>query len=334
MVSSVGRLAGEVHFLWSHSRCCLDCFRYPEGKFLYSGDVSEFHQKTIDGIRDLSGINPDFIWCEATYGDGNHPSRTSEEQKLAIAVAEVIDNGGSVLIPSFALGRAQEIILILKQAMETKVIPTFPVVVDGLVTGICKGYEKGINTWEGIGKRLRKWSANSLQEDGSIFFSKSVKAAYFGKRAEILKDKNPKCIIASSGMLTGGASVDYAKALAPGSNNAIFLSGYQDAEFPGRRLQELQQGDQLTFADGSVVEVKCNIQRFHLSAHSDQQQIVSMIKRANPKAIALVHGERSAMQALREKLYKQYIVTCPVNGQFVDSMGKTRMDPFRNISKN
>ena len=163
----------------------------PEGKFLYSGDVSEFHQKTIDGIRDLSGINPDFMWCEATYGDGNHPSRTSEEQKLAIAVAEVINNGGSVLIPSFALGRAQEIILILKQAMETKVIPTFPVIVDGLVTGICKGYEKGINTWEGIGKRLRKWGANSLKEDGSIFFSKSVKAAHFGKRAEILKDKKP-----------------------------------------------------------------------------------------------------------------------------------------------
>ena len=56
----------------------------------------------------------------------NHPSRTSEEQKLAIAVAEVINNGGSVLIPSFALGRAQEIILILKQAMETKSDPDLP----------------------------------------------------------------------------------------------------------------------------------------------------------------------------------------------------------------
>ena len=305
----------------------------PEGRFLYSGDVSEFHQKTIDGIRDLSGINPDLMWCEATYGDGNHPSRTSEEQKLAIAVAEVIDNGGSVLIPSFALGRAQEIILILKQAMETKVIPTFPVVVDGLVTGICKGYEKGINTWEGIGKRLQKWGANSLKEGGSIFFSKSVKAVHFGKREEVLKDKNPKCIIASSGMLTGGASVDYAKALAPGANNAIFLSGYQDAESPGRRLQELQQDDQLTFADGSTIEVKCNVKRFHLSAHSDQQQIVSMVKRANPKAISLVHGEHAAMQALREKLYKQYIVTCPVNGQLTDSAEKPEWIPSETLAK-
>ena len=305
----------------------------PEGKFLYSGDVSEFHQKTIDGIRDLSGINPDLMWCESTYGDGNHPSRTSEEQKLVLAVAEVIDNGGSVLIPSFALGRAQEIILILKQAMESKVIPTFPVVVDGLVTGVCKGYEKQGSIWEGIGTSLRKWRVNSLKGGGSIFFSKSVKAAHFGKREEILKDKNPKCIIASSGMLTGGASVDYAKALAPGANNAIFLSGYQDAESPGRRLQELQQGDELAFADGSVVEVKCNVQRFHLSAHSDQQQIVSMIKRANPKAVALVHGEHSAMQALREKLYKQYIVTCPVNGGLVDSTEKPEWIPSETLTK-
>ena len=134
-------------------------------------------------------------------------------------------------------------------------------------------------------------------------------------------------------MLTGGASVDYAKALAPSANNAIFLSGYQNAESPGRRLQELQQGDKLTFADGSTVEVKCNVQRFHLSVHSDQQQIVSMIKRANPKAIALVHGEHAAMQALREKLYKQYIITCPINGQLIDSTEKPEWIPSETLAK-
>ena len=134
-------------------------------------------------------MNPDFMWCEATYGDGNHPSRTSEEQKLAIAVATVINNGGSVLIPSFALGRAQEIILILKQAMETKVIPTFPVIVDGLVTGICKGYEKGINTWEGLGKRLRKWGANSLKRVGLFSSPNPSKPLTFVNAKKSLKTK-------------------------------------------------------------------------------------------------------------------------------------------------
>ena len=291
----------------------------PEGKFLYSGDVSGFNQKTIDGIRDLSGINPDFMWCEATYGDGDHPSRTSEEQKLAQAVADVITNGGSVLIPSFALGRAQEILLILKQSMEGNAIPTFPVYVDGLVTAICKGYEKGIHAWQGIGRRLQTWGKNSLKKDGSIFFSKTIQVVHYGMRAQKIADNTPKCIIASSGMLTGGASVDYAKALAPREKNAIFLSGYQDAESPGRRLQELNTGDILSFPDGAAVEVKCNVQRFHLSAHSDAIQLTKMIKQANPKAIALVHGENNAIQGLWEKLYKRYIILRPKNSQLLDA---------------
>lgn len=292
----------------------------PEGRFLYSGDVSGFHQKTIDGIRDLSGITPDFMWCEATYGDGNHPSRTSEEQKLAEAVAGVITTGGSVLIPSFALGRAQEILLILKQSMEGKAIPTFPVYVDGLVTAICKGYEKGVHAWKpAIGRRLRTWGENSLKKEGSIFFSKTVQVAGFGTRENILNDKTPKCVIASSGMLTGGASVDYAKALAPGKDNAIFLSGYQDADSPGRRLQELNTGDTLAFPDGATVDVNCDVQRFHLSAHSDQGQLINMIKQAHPKAIALVHGENTAIGALSEKLSKRYSVICPKNAQLLDA---------------
>ena len=83
------------------------CLQTPEGTFLYSGDVSTFNQKTIDGLDDISSLPAiDFMVCEGTYGDGVHPSRTVEETKLAKAVAEVIKDGGNVLIPSFALGRA------------------------------------------------------------------------------------------------------------------------------------------------------------------------------------------------------------------------------------
>ena len=91
-----------------------------------------------------------------------------------------------------------------------------------------------------------------------------------GEQEAICKNETPKCVIASSGMLTGGASVTYAKGWAANEKNAIFLSGYQDAESPGRRLQELTQGDTLTFADGTSVTVNCQVERFKLSAHSDQ----------------------------------------------------------------
>ena len=114
-------------------------------------------------------------------------------------------------------------------------------------------------------------------------------------------------------MLNGGASVEYAKTLAPGAKNAIFLSGYQDAESPGRRLQELQQGDELTFADNDVVEVNCQIKRFYLSAHSDRSQLIKMIRLASPKALALVHGEETAIHSLREKLKEDFSVAAPIN---------------------
>ena len=290
----------------------------PDGTYLYGGDISTFHQKTIDGLAldEITGTQPDFMWSEATYGDGNHPARNTEENKLADAVATVINNGGSVLIPSFALGRAQEIILILRDAMISKNIPVFSVVTDGLVNSICSVYE---TLTPYLGTKLQKHIINARQ---SLFYYRNFSRAKMGEQEAICKDETPKCIIASSGMLTGGASVTYAKGLAANEKNAIFLSGYQDAESPGRRLQELTQGDMLTFADGTSVTVNCQVERFKLSAHSDQGQLVSVIKQVNPKAIALVHGEINALSALREKVFKDYPVTCPFNGQMLDGADK------------
>lgn len=284
----------------------------PEGTYLYTGDVSVFHQKTIDGLADVTGINPDFMWCEATYGDSNHPSRATEERKLALAVTEVVENGGTVLIPSFALGRAQEILLILQHAMESQVIPAFPVYADGLVQTICSSYH---NHHYLLGSKLQNKRKHLPPKRREIFRNQHIGYVSRGQQDIVLEDKTPKCIIASSGMLIGGASVVYAKRLAGNPKNAIFLSGYQDAESPGRRLQEMESGDPLTFGDQTSVEVKCQVQRFYLSAHSDQGQLVSMIKQINPKAIALVHGNPKALQALRDKLYKNYPVSAAVNSQ-------------------
>ena len=283
----------------------------PDGTFLYGGDISTFHQKTIDGLAlgEIAGTQPDFMWSEATYGDGNHPARSTEEKKLAEAVAKVVGNGGSVLIPSFALGRAQEIILILRDAMISKNIPVFPVITDGLVNSICSVYE---TLTPYLGTKLQKHLENSRQP---LFYYRNFRRARMGEQEAICKDETPKCIIASSGMLTGGASVAYAKGLAANEKNAIFLSGYQDAESPGRKLQELTQGDTLTFTDGTSVAVNCQVERFKLSAHSDQGQLLSVIKQVNPKALALVHGEQSALSTMREKVKKDYSVNCPANGK-------------------
>lgn len=274
--------------------------RTPEGIFLYTGDVSAFNQRTVDGIGNkLAGINPDLMWCEATYGESNHPARKKEEQNLAKAVAAIIKDGGSVLIPSFALGRAQEIILILVTAMQSGNIPVFPIFTDGLVNKICSVYEDNIKF---TSKRFQAWA----RQNPEMFSRPPIVPVRKDGRSTVMMDDTPKCIIASSGMLTGGVSVAYAKFLAKDPKNAIFLSGYQDAESPGAYLQSLHQGDRLSFRDGSSIQVNCKVHQFHLSAHSDQTQLIKMIKQANPKEIALAHGSRTATETLAEKLSKDF----------------------------
>ena len=283
--------------------------RTPEGTYLYTGDVSAFNQRFVDGIGNkLADINPDFMWCEATYGDRNHPGRTLEEQTLAKDVANVIEEGGNVLIPAFALGRAQEINRILLTSITSQTIPAFPIITDGLVNKINKVYEENI-------KFMSKRAQHAARGKSPFFLSMPVRSKHQAEIEHILKSDTPKCVIASSGMLTGGASVEYTKAWAGTNNNAIFLSGYQDDESPGGHLQTLRQNDYLKFADDTSIQVKCKVKRFHLSAHSDQGQLIKMIKQAKPKALALGHGNDNAIHTLAGKLSKDIPLTIPENAQ-------------------
>jgi Cft2 family RNA processing exonuclease len=284
----------------------------PDSRVLYSGDLSVASQRTVAGMTPVDFFRPDALVLEGTYGDSIHEARKEQEQKLARDVAEVIEGGGTVLIPSFALGRAQEILLILKTAMMSGLIPLFPIYVDGLVRAICDAYTDLLDY---LPDKLRNFVKNSRQH---VFWSQAQKSVPLVTR--VLPNERltmftgePKCIIASSGMLVGGPSAFYAKVLASGEKNAIFLTGYQDEESPGRRLLEVQTGDTLTL-DGEDVPLLCKVARYKLSAHADQIQLCQQVSYMNPTSVVLVHGEPRALQALREKLMSRYLVYVPMNG--------------------
>ena len=291
----------------------------PEGNLIYTGDISAAAQRTVAGITPIDFFKPEVVITESTYGGSTHPSRKTEEQRLAQCVSKVIQRGGTVLIPSFALGRAQEIILTLKALMMNGIIPKFPIVVDGTVRAICDLYTDLLTY---LPEKLQNYVRNSQQQ---IFWSARRPAkGRNGGMPEIAKLEaserplmligEPKCIISSSGTLTSGPSVYYAKGLAVEERNAIFLTGYQDEESPGRKLQELQQGDVLKL-DGEDVPVACEVNRYHLSTHADAMQMCQQISYMQPKQIILLHGEWSAIGALRSKLVMRHIVHTPRNGQ-------------------
>jgi hypothetical protein len=120
-------------------------------------------------------------------------------------------------------------------------------------------------------------------------------------------------------MLTGGPSVYYARVLATDPKNAIFLTGYQDEESPGRRLLELQTGDPLVLEEKEIT-VACEVKKYNLSAHADQIQLCQQVSYMNPKTVILVHGEWDAIQTLRRKLMLKHLVLPAQQGETIEPL--------------
>lgn len=239
-----------------------------EGKVMFSGDFCLVDQKTILGLQKID-FQPDVLVIESTYGDKAHGSRAKEEKRLANTINEIISQGGDVLIPAFAVGRAQELILILKSFRESGLIPPCPIYIDGLV---------------------REVSSIYTNLTGKTFFGSGQISKVHGKfRDMIVGGGKPCCIISSSGMLIGGPSVFYAKQVVGDEKSAILFSGYQDEESPGKRILDTKAGSHL-FLQGEFYKVKCKIEQYNLSAHADAPQLRHLICYLNPKATVLVHG--------------------------------------------
>src|SRR2546421_2011356 len=171
---------------------------------------------------------------------------------------------------------------------------------------------------------LRNWAQNARQP---IFWQRGAKhlpsvTRLSAEDRPLVLTGAPKVVVASSGMLIGGPSVRYARFFAPREDCAIFLTGYQDEESPGRRLLELKTGDPWKFPDGEEVTMACRVQKYNLSAHADQIQLCQFVSYLKPTAIALVHGEPGPIQTLRSKLVLKHVVWTPRNGQTIDPLAK------------
>ena len=281
-----------------------------EGEKLFvTGDLSFKAGRTINGAEVPHDIQPDVLIMESTYGNRTHSDRNTEESRLAQDVAEVIANDGFALVPAFALGRAQEILLILQDYMDKGLIPEFPIYVDGLVTPISKIYKQYPHFLKGP-------VAYRIKNNGDAFLTEGrCKAVHPKEREEILRGK-PGCIIASSGMLIGGASSWYAQQLVSNEKNAIFITGYQDEESPGKKLLNIADGivDQIEL-NGTSYHVKCRIGKYGLSAHADASEMNRFVQTLQPTYTLLVHGDDLAREQLSNVLDPKFHPMLVENGE-------------------
>lgn len=292
-------------------------FEAPAGRLVISGDVSVAPQRTVLGAALPSLRYPDLLVLESTYGTRLHPNRQAEEQRLALAVAEGIARG-HVLIPAFALGRAQEIILILRAAQRDGLIPEFDIWVDGLVRRVCSAYAT-------IPEALRPGLAKQIRDRGQAFFGRTIRPVETpAQRTEIIEGA-PSCIISSSGMLTGGPSAWYACRLAERPEASILITGYQDEEAPGRRLLQLaERGEGTLNLEGASIAVRCRVSQYSLSAHADGAELAGIVRGLGPRSVALVHGDPDARAALAARLREHGTVYLPRDGSALDVRARSR----------
>ncbi len=287
--------------------------QYVDRSLIYTGDYSLTNSNTTKGLRLEDLPTADILITEGTYGNINHPARKEQERGLVESVVEVIKNGGNVLIPAFALGRAQEIILMLKRHALMQGIKA-PIYIDGLVRKVTDTFQEHLE--------FLPESVQNYAKTQSAFFSSTSNPPVISiehPRERPLAMAKPSIIIASSGMLKGGPSVYYAQTLLERENAAIFISGYVDEESPGRYIQGIKTGESIEI-DGKEIIVRAQVKKFSLSAHVDKAAIGQVVEKVKPKHLILIHGSPYALNNLASSsdFKSNYQVHIPELGESID----------------
>ena len=286
-----------------------------EGTLLYTGDISLTAQRTIEGAS-IPRLRPDVMIMESTYGNRLHANRQAEEARLLDCVRECLEQERKILIPVFAVGRSQEVLLILKGAMEKKELPEVPVYVDGMVRDTNTAYMRNSTD-------LRNQLARKIDRGLEPFYSDQIRAVRpMEDREALLARLGCAIFVTSSGMLSGGPSVQYAKKLVTSEKACILLTGYQDEESPGRKLLKLLEEDEekKIQLDGLSYPVRCRVEQIGLSAHADEEELCMLTERLSPRRIVLVHGDSEAISALGDRLAADWHreIYSPVCGETVE----------------
>jgi metallo-beta-lactamase family protein len=242
----------------------------------------------------------DYVFLESTYGDRIHP-KTDTKLELEIYINNAVDKGGTIIIPSFAVERAQTIMFLLWQLREEERIPNIPYIIDTPM---------GINALN-IFSSNQQWHKLSLEECAEMSKMFSLVSDY-QETMEVIYDEQPKVVIAASGMLTGGRVLSYLEQYIILPQTTVIIVGYQAEGTRGRKLLE---GAKKIKIHGQYYPVKAKILEIQgLSAHGDQNDLLNWLSELEnkPTKIFLVHGENEPLDELRIKVHEKYGFDCKV----------------------
>ncbi len=275
---------------------------------VHTGDMKYGFTRLLDQA-DTRYPRIDSLFIESTYGGPKNigVNRQEAEAQLMQLIKRVTESGGKVLIPVFSVGRAQELMLTLESYATPN--PLFklevPVYLDGMIleaTAIHTAYPE----------YLKASLQHRILSNNSPFESEIFEVAK-GERQEIV-DKGPSVILASGGMLNGGTSLEYFKALAEDERNAMVFVGYNSTNSLGRKIQNGFKEIALPGEDGKLVPINVRMQVATVDAfsgHSDRHQLINFVQNlrpGQPKKIFTMHGEEARCDDLARTLGARFRV--------------------------
>ncbi|MFX1259657.1 MAG: MBL fold metallo-hydrolase, partial [Promethearchaeota archaeon] len=265
---------------------------------LYSGDINNQHTNLVNPAISLDLPKLDMLIVESTYALKNHPPRVELEKKFVEKVINITENGGRVLIPAFGVARSQEALLILQKYNYKGTI-----FIDGMARKICNLYLehpeflKSIESYQNALKKAK--------------FISSKKGRNFARNSNGV-------IIAPSGMLKGGAAIDFIKSFLCDPDSAIYLIGYQVEGSPGRRLLDegiidFNEKNKKKKIKDFKIKAECEYEYFDFSSHADGEHIHKYIEnlkfKNNSRTILCVHGDSKVTTTFASELIKKSCIS-------------------------
>ncbi|MFN4132886.1 MAG: beta-CASP ribonuclease aCPSF1 [Candidatus Hadarchaeales archaeon] len=285
-------------------------FHIGEGVYnvVYTGDI-KFDKSRLFSPAVFTFPRVETLILDSTYGDLNdvQPRRAQAEEELIKTITDTLKRGGKVIVPAFAVGRAQEMMVLLEDCARRGLLENFPVYLDGMIweaTAVHTAYP------EYLSRELRE---QIFQVDANPFLSDIFERVKTPDQRKDVIEGEPCVIISTAGMMTGGPVIEYFKHLAPDPRNTLVFVGYQSEGSLGRRIQKGWREIPLAGENGRLEEIKVNLEVKTVegfSGHSDRIQLMNYIKRLSPKPerIISVHGEESKCLNFASSVHKMFRV--------------------------
>lgn len=272
---------------------------------LYTGDINLVKTRLLEGAE-LKGLAAKTLITESTYSAKTDvfPNETIVVKKMLKSIKETLNAGGKVIVPSFAVGRAQEVLFLLDDYMNSGIIPKVPIYVDGMINKAMRIHRHNvIYCRKELQRRILMSDFDPFKSDN---FSPIEKV---GERTKVISEDQASIIVTTSGMITGGPIMYYLTKIGHNSMNKLILVGFQAAGTLGR---EIQDGAKKVKINKSMVDIGLTVETYHLSAHADRPQLDALVQKVNGlKNIFIVHGEKAKSEEWKNDLKAKYNALLP-----------------------